>query len=426
MNNLNVFRLERNKACKVGYILKNNKQFIYSNDYLLAADAIPLSASLPLKKTPYTQDEFRPYFEGLLAEGSARAQLTGELKIKEDDYLSLLEECGKECIGDVVVTKEDAPSINCDYEALTKEDFASIFSDEPHIFEQNAASRLSLAGTQSKTGLARFRDEITDDSWFKPIDFAATTHILKTSNIRNIPENEFLCMKAAKACGLDVAEVGLIDLKTPVLSVERFDRKIHCIAGERPIVYRVHQEDFAQAFGVMPQSKYVELEGGSIASISRFLRMYSIQPAKDIELFSKMLCFNYVVGNCDAHLKNYSILITETKNGGYKIRLSPAYDFVCTTVFPRFSRDMAMRFAGVQSIDDVVPQTFIHLAEEIGISVNSLKSIALTISENVISEILNAGKGKYGNVFESTPYIADDIEEDIVPRLQVMKEFCFL
>ena len=51
MNNLNVFRLEHNKACKAGHILTGNKQFVYSNEYLSAEDAIPLSTSLWLKNT---------------------------------------------------------------------------------------------------------------------------------------------------------------------------------------------------------------------------------------------------------------------------------------------------------------------------------------------------------------------------------------
>lgn len=425
MNTLYVLKLQLFDATLVGTILGSKTQghtFSYHPSYLASPCAVALSASLPLQTGSFSEKEFRPFFEGLLAEGPARAQLAAQLSLPEDDYLALLEACGKECIGDVVITTNPDVSSNGSYQAITFNDVVSLFSETPHIFEQNAASRLSLAGTQNKTGLAHLPSKPMHEGWLKPEGYAATTHILKTSNIRDIPEIEFLCMNAAAACGIQTARVSLLDARKPVLAVERFDRETS-IDGAFAVT-RLHQEDMAQAFGILPTSKYAELEGNSIAAMAQFLKRNSIQPAKDIASLAKQLCFAYAIGDCDAHLKNYSVLIENSRNGMYCVRLSPAYDFVCTTIFPRFSREMAMSFGKERDIDSIKPETFLDLAKQLGIAPRALRTIMKPIADNIFTAISKAGSGAYGSVFDSTPYIADNLVDDIAPRVEIMQKFC--
>lgn len=106
MERLAVSRLELSRPQTVGFIESDGASFRYDLSYLEADSAIPLSLSLPLGETPYSAEQFRPYFEGLLAEGATRQELAAELQLPEDDWLSLLAACGSECIGDVVIVPD--------------------------------------------------------------------------------------------------------------------------------------------------------------------------------------------------------------------------------------------------------------------------------------------------------------------------------
>ena len=430
MSALLISRLEKFNPVEVGSIDMARRLFCYSPRYLANPDALPLSVSLPLRVSPYSEQEFRPYFEGLLPEGSSRLALAAKLNAREDDYLTLLEACGRECIGDVLVESSDSSQskagekqLSGSYEPIEASSIRDLLGSDEQISESNIASRLSLAGTQGKTGLAHIPGSDMAEGWLLPIDYAATTHMLKTSHMRDIPEDEFVCMKAAQACGLDVAAVALIDCGRSVLCVERFDRQANATAAGLDVA-RTHQEDFAQVFGVLPASKYAEVEGGSIRAIARFLKRRSLRPARDLAAFTKMLCFSYLIGNCDAHLKNYSVRFAYEEGRGGGIVLAPAYDFVCTTMFPRFSRDMAMSFGGVRDIDAVDAQSLDALAGDLGISKSAFKKLAAPIADGLAAALRQAGSGSLGAVFPSTAYIADEIEEDAYPRIELLKNYC--
>ena len=212
---------------------------------------MPLSRSLPLRREEYEEAEFRPYFEGLLAEGPTRDALAAELGVKSDDYLSVLALCGRDCIGDVLALDEGADQDpSCEEPSgvpVSEEELSAFFRGLPEAAEQNATSRLSLAGNQNKIGLRR-----EGDVWFRPLGLASTTHILKGSNLRDIPEIEFLLERAAFACGIATADVRLFDYGRPVYGEEVRSQGL----GESgmPVDERLHQEDFAQA-GVLPASK---------------------------------------------------------------------------------------------------------------------------------------------------------------------------
>ncbi len=424
MGTLLVSRVSYRVPELVGRIAADGSIFTYDVAYLSNPHAAPLSASLPLRAEPFSQPQYRPYFEGLLAEGIARQALAAELKLREDDWLAMLVACGRDCIGDIVIADEYAPMpVDAGYVSVTQAEIMHMLESLPQIAEHNADRRLSLAGAQGKTGLAHRPDCTMETGWLSPRGLAATTHMLKTSSMRDVPENEFLCMQAARACGLNVAKVSLLSYATPVLVVERFDRRI-VEAREGWHVERLHQEDFCQAFRMLPGSKYAELEGGSVRRIASFLRERSARPVREIMAFAQQLLFSYVIGNCDAHLKNYSLLYRES-NGGQSVsfELSPAYDLVCTTLYPKYSRDLAMDLGGARSIDEVTPETLENLARELGIKDHALRRIAKKIAATLVGALDRAGSGDADPVLESTPYVADDLIADIEPRLEVLRAF---
>lgn len=428
MNSLQISLCEEEALVPVGTIETDrigSPVFRYLSEYVDDSAAISLSQSLPLSSNTYDEAQLRPYFEGLLAEGSAREALAAELHVRETNYLAILARCGHDCIGDVVI--EDGNDRNSqtanEYEAVNDEQLIRYFKSLPDMTRENIGSRLSLAGAQSKIGLARMPGNgPMSRGWLKPHRLAASTHILKTCPIEKLIGLEFLCMKAAKECGIEVPEVALLDFGRPVLAVERFDRNVTVLQSELHVA-RLHQEDFAQAFGITSASKYAELQGGSIAAIARWIRARASKPAEDLSQFAKVVCFNYLIGNCDAHLKNFSIVYHNGRKGAV-YSLSPAYSLVSTSFFDRFGKDMAMAIGDARDIRDVLPNDFALLAGNLGITANYLKSIAAPIVGTIGTAIHKAGDETLCPSQELIPYLANDLQEDIAPRLSILEEFC--
>lgn len=82
-----------------------------------------------------------------------------------------------------------------------------------------------------------------------------------------------------------------------------------------------------------------------------------------------------------------------------------------------------MKMGGVRSIDDVAPSTFDVLANELGITKRALQRFAEPLVKHATRSIAQTGEGLHGDVLESTPYIAEDLVEDMRPRLAVLQAF---
>lgn len=426
MDRLYVYRVAHLEPRFVGAIDVLHRSFAYAPTYLDDPGALRLSRSLPLRTDSFSETEFRPFFEGLLAEGDARRALVSELEVAEDDYLALLSACGCDCIGDIIVSDRrlsEGAQLDGSYSPVPKGNLRRLFLKDLSIASENASSRLSLAGAQHKTGMAHEPKGDLADGWLRPHGIAATTHILKTSDLRDVPEIEFLCMSAAAACGIRCARVRLLDEGRPVLAVQRFDRVARLAEGKLS-VERLHQEDLAQAFSVTSASKYAELPGGTVRAIAKMIRRESSRPVGDLAHFAQSLVFSYLVGNCDNHLKNYSLIYGEAGEGRPSLSLAPLYDVVCTTRYPRFSRNMGMALGGVRDIDAIGSENLAELARDLGMAPRMLKGLIEPIVERCEGAIMAAGEGACGPVFESTPYIAEDLIEDMAPRVKVLKSFC--
>ena len=420
MSDLAIFRIIKRAPVVVGHISRpsgNLPRFSYARSYLEDPQAIPLSQTLPLKDKPFDERILRPYFEGLLPEGAARDALIAQLQIHEEDYLSILATDGLECIGDVVATPVDEPLAwdAGSYVALNSDELNAILFGIDSLAASNNASRLLLPGTQGKVGLAHNPSDPIGTGWSRPLGGAASTHILKVSNMDRIAEFELICMEAAKRCGLRVAQTSAIQVAGKVVCVsERFDRNVESREGTL-CVDRLHQEDMAQAFGVTPRSKYVELKGGSYHCISQLLRKHSTAVLADIEELARVAIFNYLIGNCDNHLKNLSV----TYEGAH-LRLAPAYDLVCTTFFEQYSRDMGMRIGHTRNIDGVEGEDFIALAKDIGLGPRRMRTLCADIADSIIAAVCDAGDA-LKDVSPTLPYSAEDIADDLSPRLTVLR-----
>lgn len=394
--------------------------FRYHENYLASPAAAPLSLSLPLQAEPYTEEELTPYFRGLLPEGAALENLCRSLGIPQDDYVAMLAACGLDCLGDVIIDPA-AYTETRSYEAVSLDQIKEMAGKPGKIDESLETARLSLAGTQNKCGLFHDPAAPITEGWYQPIGGAPSNYIVKFAreDLIDLMQVEHLSMTCAAACGLDVAQTALISPLKPIICVERYDRRLasnETING-LPAPLRRHQEDLTQAFGLLPHAKYRELKPSSVQVIADFLRRRSAQPARDLRAFASLILFNYLIGNCDNHLKNLSILYAPDWKS---FILAPAYDLVSTTYFARFSREMGMAIGEHSDIDEVTTADFAILADQLGISMRVLRNIVDTFAEKALPSLREEGAQLASEGYDAAPYIADDIEEDIAPRLEIL------
>ena len=166
--------------------------------------------------------------------------------------------------------------------------------------------------------------------------FHPTTHILKPSpeRFKYLSENEWFQARLAQGMGLNVAPSKLIKIgKAYCLLVTRYDR----YQAENEWM-RLHQEDFCQALGVSGRKKYQKEGGPSFLDCINIINERSFYPLEDIDSLLRWQIFNLLIGNCDAHAKNISLL----RGAKGHWRLAPFYDLVATKVYPDLSSQLAM------------------------------------------------------------------------------------
>src|SRR5260370_7153711 len=139
------------------------------------------------------------------------------------------------------------------------------------------------------------------------------------------------------------------------LLVERYDRK-HVISDGLPGVERLHQEDLCQAQNIVSELKYQKEGGPSFKQCFTLLRNVSTAPVIDLANLLDAAIFNYLIGNNDAHGKNFSLVYPDKE-----IRLAPLYDAISTIYYPELNTDMAMRIGREYPSDTSPPNDFDQL-----------------------------------------------------------------
>ena len=345
--------------------------FQYSKDYLDSDQARPISISLPLTEEAYSSEKTKCFFEGLLPEGFSRKAVANWIKSDEEDYLSILSALGKECLGALRIVDENEVEEPLGYEKLSlkkvKELAAEGATRSTRILME---THLSLTGASGKVGL--YYDE-ENNNWYLPKGNAPSTHIVKQSHVRfeRIVLNEQLCMLTAKQLGIEVPESFIINVgkgadSEILYATKRFDRlmKGGKLIDDLPVPNRLHQEDFAQALGITPGEKYEKEKSGYLQKMFEVIRENSVDPISEQTKLWKRICFNYLIGNNDAHIKNYSLIYSENLKG---ISLSPAYDIVSTRVY-NMTDEMSFYIGDELSINKVNRKSFETAASEAGLS----------------------------------------------------------
>lgn len=312
--------------------------FTYHAHYQQRA-AYGISLSLPLNKTQHTGTPVKAFFAGLLPEESVRNRLAKYLGLSEKNAFALLEAVGGDCAGALALYPEgESPRPPTDeatpLDATECRTMLDLIKRRP-MLAGDGGYRLSLAGAQDKLAVGFKDGQIQLIKGGAP-----TTHILKPliTGVKDSAHNELFCMQLATRLGLDVPEASLQCVEdTPYYLVARYDRK----RNKDGTITRIHQEDFCQALAMAPEIKYEREGGPSIAACQDLIAEYAAQPAADqIKLVNRVL-FNYLIGNADAHGKNFSLLYQHNKP-----MLAPAYDLLSTAIYPDLSQNMAMKIGG--------------------------------------------------------------------------------
>lgn len=265
-----------------------------------------------------TQTRLSPFFSNLLPEGPLRAYLAERAGVNAAREFYLLRALGRDLPGAIVARGPDIEEPELDPEG-----------DGPSKAEEAAEAplRFSLAGVQLKFSAI----EKAHGGMTIPATGVGGSWIVKLPSTRfpGVSENEFSMMALAKAVGIDVPDVQLLDLdqiaglpdgigrlEGAAYAARRFDRTAN--GG------RVHMEDFAQVFGVYPDDKYKHATYQAIAKV-----LWLETGEAGVTEFIRRLVFNALIGNADMHLKNWSLLYDD----GITPTLSPAYDFVSTLAY---------------------------------------------------------------------------------------------
>lgn len=364
--------------------------FEYAQAWLDRPGATSLSVSLPLRKERFNRNECRGFFAGILPEESKRETIARNLGISARNDFAMLERIGGECAGAVtfIAAGESLPVRDYRYRAISSKQLADIFRELPKrpLLAGEEGIRLSLAGAQDKIAVRIEGEEIS-----LPLGGAPSTHILKPSIERfdGIVFNEAFTMQLASAAGLPAAKVEVhIAERIDYLSVERYDRR-HVQSGTVTGLDRLHQEDFCQALNIVPEMKYQKEGGPSLERCFELVRDVSIAPVIDLARLLDAVIYNYLIGNNDAHGKNFSLLYHQAGTATQEIRLAPLYDAISTAYYPELSNDMAMKIGDEYKSERVTPRDFAKLAEQAGLAKPLVRRRVPELAQTVLDAMVS-------------------------------------
>lgn len=404
--------------------------FQYDNDWI--SNGFAISMSLPLRNNMFSESECRPFFEGLLPEGNIRNEIARNLKVSARNEFAILKGIGGDCAGAISIGLSHEVSEKYETQIEGKELIEALKSlNGKPLLAGEKDVRLSIAGSQRKLPVI-----YRDGNYFIPHGDIPTNCIIKPAipGYAGTIDNEYFCGILAGSIKLPVPRFEILEfhkapieafsessitfvtktedihlLDTRYLVIERYDRQ-----QENGRVIRLHQEDLCQASGIPSENKYQKDGGPSFEKLFSMIRKYSSQPALDIKNAVRVAVFNYIIGNADAHGKNFSFLF---KNG--KIRLAPFYDLLSTEVYGNLDKKMAMKIGGKYDPEDVFRRHWHRFAEEISVSASFVDNQI----EYVVKWVEMQSKmiaDSYFNRFQR-PKVITDILEIISKRLQRLR-----
>ena len=351
--------------------------FQYALEWLAKPSATGLSQSLPPRPEPFDDPHCRAFFAGLLPEGNLRRLIAQQCQVSSQNDFALLNAIGGECAGAVTFVPAGQPLTTGEpvgVEWLDKAQLAALLDELPRrpMLAGRDGIRLSLAGAQDKLPVVFDGRRIGLPKGNEP-----STHILKPAiaAVEDSVLNEAFCLAMAQAMGLPAAQAQIFKVgERQVLLVTRYDRR----AGDDGTPTRLHQEDFCQALGVVPEMKYQNEGGPELKACFDLLRKATRPSAPQVLKLLDAVVFNALIGNHDAHAKNFSLLYASTTP-----TLAPLYDLLSTAVYAHLTPKMSMKLGSKYKFAEVQARHWEQFAQAAGLSKAQTRKRVLRMAQNL-------------------------------------------
>ncbi len=353
-------------------------------DAVLDRPDLAVSVRLPVRRQPWDDQDALPCFENLLPESDIRTHIAQATHMASKDVSGLLGVIGGECAGALTLWPDgELPPEPPVYEACTQASLTNLFTAAgSHSAALQQRTRQSMSGAQDKVVLLRTTDnrgraDPAGASYQLPLHGAPGTVLCKRDRSRypGLVANEIACMSLMHHAGVPTASHTVNALAPDVYETARFDRVVR--ADGR--VQRLHAEDGCQITGYVSIAKYADPRGPSFQDLVAALRRYSADAATDTELLLRWAVANVVIGNRDAHAKNVSIL----HHADGTIRLAPAYDVICTLVYP-IDTKLALPFGGTRHTSAFTRGMWRVVAREFRVTDAFAREVAADVLERVL------------------------------------------
>jgi serine/threonine-protein kinase HipA len=284
----------------------------------------------------------KKFISNLLPEGKGLEFISSFFQISKANQFALIEAIGVETAG--AITFCSNKNITTSFKEISNDELTQRIKNRStiNITIWDKKTRLSLAGVQDKLPLV-----VLDDGRYGIGEGKiASTHILKFEKGENINLvlNEYFCMKLAKACGLNTAEVEIKKFDTQnVLFVKRFDRELLINKDGSFEVLKNHIIDACQLLDLDVSMKY-EKTYADFRGEANFKNLFESSKLSTNKILTKLhflrwTLFNLCINNYDAHAKNISFFVN--KKG---LELTPFYDLVNIAMYPDIQNEFAMGF----------------------------------------------------------------------------------
>lgn len=386
-------------AAPIGKLLSSDDgslAFAYESDWLVSPYAHALSLSLPLREEPFEDMPTRNWFDNLLQENQQIRQMLNREGIARDDIAAVLAVIGADCAGAVSVLPLDSPPIK--RPGVLADDYDLLDDTALKNLVWRLKKRLPLPEElRDPSPITGYRDKfalaVIPGQGFaipKKGSGAPTTHILKIPDPAHLHEarDEARVTLLAQQCGLNTGDnLASQVMEQDILLITRFDRRI-----ENGQVYRIHQEDFAQALGLPPALKY-ERDGREgrrfdATAIGRILSA-TAQPVLAREFFIKATLFNLLIGNNDNHAKNHALFHLP---GQHAPVMAPLYDLVPVQTANGFRDEFSFRIGQASRPGELGRDDLMTFATDVGIPATGAPAVLKKIAKDLVDrlEVLSA------------------------------------